>query len=53
MAIRFKEDEVRPMGLVAAGVNGLKLADKDEVVGMEILPADGKPPESGMRAPVS
>jgi DNA gyrase subunit A len=42
MAIRFKEDEVRPMGLVAAGVNGLKLADKDEVVGMQILPADGE-----------
>jgi DNA gyrase/topoisomerase IV subunit A len=41
MAIRFKEEEVRPMGLVAAGVNGLKLADKDEVVGMEILPAEG------------
>jgi DNA gyrase subunit A len=41
MAIRFKEEEVRPMGLVAAGVNGLKLADKDEVVGMEILPAPG------------
>ncbi len=42
MAIRFKEDEVRPMGLVAAGVNGLKLNDKDEVVGMEVLPADGE-----------
>jgi DNA gyrase subunit A len=42
MAIRFKEDEVRPMGLVAAGVNGLKLADKDEVVGMTILPAEGE-----------
>ena len=42
MAIRFKEDEVRPMGLIAAGVNGLKLADKDEVVGMEILPAEGE-----------
>jgi DNA gyrase subunit A len=42
MAIRFKEDEVRPMGLVAAGVNGLKLNDKDEVVGMEILPAEGE-----------
>jgi DNA gyrase subunit A len=41
MAIRFKEDDVRPMGLVAAGVNGMKLDDKDEVVGMEILPADG------------
>ncbi len=42
MAIRFKEDEVRPMGLVAAGVNGMKLEEKDEVVGMEILPADGE-----------
>lgn len=42
MAIRFREEEVRPMGLVAAGVNGLKLSDKDEVVGMEILPAHGE-----------
>ena len=42
MAIRFKEEEVRPMGLVAAGVNGLKLYDNDEVVGMEILPAEGE-----------
>jgi DNA gyrase/topoisomerase IV subunit A len=42
MAIRFREDEVRPMGLVAAGVNGLKLADKDEVIGMAILPAEGE-----------
>lgn len=42
MAIRFKEDDVRPMGLVAAGVNGMKLDEKDEVVGMEILPAAGE-----------
>lgn len=42
MAIRFKEDDVRPMGLVAAGVNGMKLDDKDEIVGMEILPAEGE-----------
>ena len=42
MAIRFKEDDVRPMGLVAAGVNGIKLDDKDEVVGMEVLPAEGE-----------
>ena len=42
MAIRFSEDEVRPMGLVAAGVNGIKLEDKDEVVGMEILPPEGE-----------
>jgi len=42
MAIRFKEDDVRPMGLVAAGVNGMKLDDRDEVVGMEILPVEGE-----------
>ncbi|MGB8984332.1 MAG: DNA gyrase subunit A [Anaerolineales bacterium] len=42
MAIRFREDEVRPMGLVAAGVSGMKLDDKDEIVGMEVLPADGE-----------
>jgi DNA gyrase subunit A len=42
MAIRFSEEEVRPMGLVAAGVNGIKLGDKDEVVGAEILPAEGE-----------
>lgn len=42
MAIRFKEDDVRPMGLVAAGVNGMKLEDKDEVVGAEILPTEGE-----------
>jgi DNA gyrase subunit A len=42
MAIRFSEEDVRPMGLVAAGVNGMKLDDKDEVVGMEIFPIDGE-----------
>jgi len=31
-AIRFAESEVRPMGLVAAGVNGIKLQDEDQVV---------------------
>ncbi|MBN2387498.1 MAG: DNA gyrase subunit A [Anaerolineales bacterium] len=42
MAIRFKEDEVRPMGLVAAGVNGIKLGVGDEVVGVEVLPVKGE-----------
>lgn len=42
MGIRFKEDDVRPMGLVAAGVNGIKLEDKDEVAGVEVLPAEGE-----------
>jgi DNA gyrase subunit A len=41
MAIRFKEDDVRSMGLVAAGVMGIKLQAKDEVIGAELLPASG------------
>ncbi|MCD4672958.1 MAG: DNA topoisomerase 4 subunit A [Anaerolineaceae bacterium] len=35
MAIRFKEVEVRPMGLVAAGVGGIKLREGDRVVGFD------------------
>jgi DNA gyrase subunit A len=42
MAIRFSDEDVRPMGLMAAGVNGMKLDDKDELVGLEILPSDGE-----------
>ncbi len=38
MAIRFPEDDVRPMGLVAAGVMGIKLKVGDEVIGMDLLP---------------
>ena len=41
MAIRFSEEEVRPMGLVAAGVMGIKLQGGDEVAGMELLPQTG------------
>ena len=42
MAIRFSEEEVRPMGLVAAGVMGIKLQEKDEVVGAEVLASRGE-----------
>jgi DNA gyrase/topoisomerase IV subunit A len=42
MAIRFSEEDVRPMGLVAAGVNGIKLDESNEVVGAEVLPAEGE-----------
>ena len=42
MAIRFSEEDVRPMGLVAAGVNGMKLGKEDRIVGMEILPKKGE-----------
>ncbi len=34
MIIRFSEQEVRPMGLVAAGVMGIKLAESDSVIDM-------------------
>lgn len=33
MGIRFNEEEARSMGLVAAGVNGIKLREDDEVIG--------------------
>lgn len=36
MAIRFTESDIRPMGLVAAGVNGIKLDTGDEVIGVQI-----------------
>ena len=42
MAIRFSEEEVRPMGLAAAGVNGIKLGVGDFVIGVQILPAEGE-----------
>ncbi|RMF46458.1 MAG: hypothetical protein D6755_06565, partial [Anaerolineae bacterium] len=41
MAIRFSEDTVRPMGLVAAGVQGIKLGSGDRLVGAFALPARG------------
>ncbi|NPE26608.1 DNA gyrase subunit A [Methanococcoides sp. SA1] len=36
-AIRFKADEVRPMGRAAAGVTGIKMASDDKVVSLEVL----------------
>ena len=36
-AIRFNEDEVRPMGRAARGVRGMRLRPKDEVVGMDVV----------------
>jgi len=58
MMIRFAESEVRPMGLVAAGVNGIKLSSDDEVIGsmvfnkeedLLLMAEDGK----GWRIPAS
>ncbi|MBU1925354.1 MAG: DNA gyrase subunit A [Candidatus Omnitrophica bacterium] len=39
-AIRFSEDNVRPMGRTAAGVRGISLAKKDIVIGMEVVRKD-------------
>ena len=37
-AIKFSEDDVRPMGRVTRGVRGIKLEDDDFVVGMCVVP---------------
>lgn len=37
MSIRFNEEDVRPMGLVAAGVNAIKLKEGDYVVGGSVI----------------
>ena len=42
MAIRFSEDDIRPMGLAAAGVSGMKLAVGDMVIGAEVIPQKGE-----------
>ncbi len=42
-SIRFAEDDVRAMGRTARGVKGIELSSADEVVALEILPADGTP----------
>lgn len=36
-SIRFKEDDVRPMGRTASGVKGINLREEDNVIGMEIV----------------
>ena len=41
-SVRFKEEQVREMGRQAKGVRGIRLAKKDEVVGMEVLPPEAK-----------
>ncbi|MBQ7953969.1 MAG: DNA gyrase subunit A, partial [Clostridia bacterium] len=41
-AIRFDENDVRPMGRVARGVRGIKLAENDYVVGIDVCREDGE-----------
>ncbi len=40
-SIRFSEEDVRSMGLAAAGIGGMKLAKKDTVVYAELVDPDG------------
>jgi DNA gyrase subunit A len=40
MAIRFEEDDVRPMGRPAYGVRGMDLEKKDYIVGMAVTPKE-------------
>jgi DNA gyrase subunit A len=39
-ALRFREENVRPMGRTARGVRGIRLRDNDVVVGMQVVPRD-------------
>ena len=41
MAIRFAEEDVRPMGRTAHGVRGIRLRDRDEVVAMAVVQPGG------------
>jgi DNA gyrase subunit A len=36
-AIRFSEQDIRSMGRTAAGVRAMKLQEKDEIIGMELI----------------
>ena len=36
-SIRFSENDVRAMGRTAAGVRGIRLHDKDSVIGMDVI----------------
>jgi DNA gyrase subunit A len=40
-AIKFNEDDVRPMGRQARGVRAMNLSPNDEIIGAEVVEADG------------
>ncbi len=46
-AIRFEEDDVRPMGRAAYGVRGMNLEPKDYIVGMAVTPKERKKAKDG------
>lgn len=41
-SIRFNEKDARTMGRSAAGTHGIKLKKGDEVIAMDVIPANGK-----------
>src|SRR4051812_33913761 len=47
MAIRFDEEDVRPMGRPAYGVRGMDLEKKDYIVGMAVTPKENKKSKKG------
>ena len=47
MAIRFEEDDVRPMGRAAYGVRGMNLEKGDYIVGMAVTPKERKKAKDG------
>jgi DNA gyrase subunit A len=47
-AIRFDENDVRSMGRNATGVRGMRLDDKDYIVGMATTPKDVKKAEAAL-----
>jgi len=51
MAIRFEEDDVRPMGRPAYGVRGMDLDKKDYIIGMAVTPKEAPPKSTKKRAP--
>ena len=46
-SVKFKENDIRPMGRSAAGVKGIRLGKGDEVIGMDII----KNPKSQIQNP--
>ena len=40
LAVRFREEKVRPMGRIAGGVRGINLREGDRLVGMVTFPRD-------------
>jgi DNA gyrase subunit A len=50
MAIRFDENDVRPMGRPAYGVRGMDLDEGDYIVGMAVTPKSAAPSSSEQKA---